>query len=88
MIISFPPTQYYVDESESVIFPADVGQETIGCSISLAALQDHFQGHLLKPLEAFICNRPAIERIAERLITQRRFEEDGSVLIRTADCNV
>jgi hypothetical protein len=84
-IASFPPTQFYSDKSERVIFTAHVGEETIECSISLEALQDHFQGHLLKPLEAFICNRPAIEHIAERIIAQRRFEADGSVLIRTVD---
>jgi hypothetical protein len=78
-IVSFPPTQIYDDESELIIFAAYVGDAFIPCSISLEALRDHFQGNLLEPVQAFICNRPAIEHIAERLIAKQRFEFDGSV---------
>ena len=86
-ITRFPKTQLYDADLQIVTFAAYVGEETIGCSISLEALHDHFQGEILKPLHAFICNRPVIEHIAERLINNRRFEADGcSVLIRTADC--
>lgn len=85
-IVRFPQAQLYDSAREIVIFTAYVGEESISCSISLEALQDHFQGNIHKPLQAFICNRHAIERITELLISQRRFETDGSVLIRTTDC--
>lgn len=55
--------------------------------MSLEALQDHFQGEILKQLHVIICNRPVIEHIVERFIANRRFEADGcSVLIRSSDC--
>jgi hypothetical protein len=81
----FPQTQIYDDVDQAVIFTAISDKEPIRCTISLAALQDNFQGHL-RPLKAFICNRPAIEKIAERLIAERRFEADGSILISSIDC--
>ena len=86
-IARFPQTQIYDSDAKIVNFAAYVGEKTISCYISIEALQDHFQGNLLKPLQAFICNRPAIEQITERLIAQQRFEADGcSILIRSEDC--
>jgi hypothetical protein len=82
----FPPAQICDDICKLIIFVAYVGEGFIACSISLEALQDHFDGDIYKPLETFICNRPAIEHIAERLIALRRFEANGSVLISTSDC--
>lgn len=85
-IARFPQAQIYDSDAKIVNFAAYVGEETISCSISLEVLQEHFQANLLKPLRAFICNRPAIEHIAERLIAECRFEADGSRLIRSSDC--
>jgi hypothetical protein len=84
--VRFPPEQIYDNICNVVIFAAYVGEGFIACEISLEALRDHFEGNLLKPIEAFICNRSAIEHIAERLIALRRFEANGSVLISTSDC--
>lgn len=85
-VIRFPQAQIYDNVGQVVVFSAHVSEEAIRCAISLEALEDRFQANLMKPLQAFISNRPAIEHIAERLIERRRFEADGSVLIRTADC--
>jgi hypothetical protein len=86
-IVIFPRTQRYDRDPDIVIFFANVREKTISCSISGEALRDHFQGDLLKPLQALICSRPAIGLITERLIANRRFDADGcSVLIHTADC--
>ena len=86
-IARFPQTQIYDRDSEIIVFHAHVGEDTIRCTISVDALKDHFQANLLKPLQAFICNRPTIEHIAERLIAQQRFEPDGSVLVSSEDVN-
>ncbi len=84
--VSFPPDQIYDNICNLIIFSSYVGEGFIPCSISIEALQDHFQADLLQPMQAFLCNRLAIEHIAERLIDQQRFEADGSVLISTTDC--
>ena len=87
IIAKFPQTQIYDNVDQTVIFTAISDKEPIRCTISLAALQDNFQGQLLgEPLKAFICNRPAIEKIAERLIAEQRFEADGSINISSMDC--
>jgi len=52
----------------------------------MEALQDHFGGDHITPLEAFRAHRWEIERIAEYLIVRKRFEPDGSVLVRTQNC--
>jgi len=69
-----------------VKFAAIVGNDTIGCEISLEALKDNFENDCLQPTAVFSRHRPAIERIAEKLIAQKRFENDGSILIRSSDC--
>ncbi len=82
----FPNSELYDSGREIVIFAAIVHDETIQCAISLEALHDHFDGDMLKPVQTFKLNRRAIEQIAERLLSRHRFEADGSILIRTADC--
>ena len=81
----FPNSQLYDSSREIVHFVAIVGDKTIACSISLEALHDHFEGDMRKPTETFVANRPAIERLAEKLILRKRFEQDGSILIRTTN---
>ena len=85
-IARFPKSQLYDSTREIVNFAAIVGDRTIACAISIEALHDHFDGDIQKPTETFVGNRGAIERIAERLISRQRFEADGSIKIRTADC--
>ena len=82
----FPKFQLYDSSREIMNFAAIVGDKTIACAISLEALQDNFDGDTRKPTETFVMNRSSIERIAEELISRQRFEPDGSILIRTADC--
>jgi hypothetical protein len=86
-VARFPhSTPLYDSHRMVVLFVAIVSNETIGCAISHEALTDHFENNALQPAAAFSRHRAAIERIAEKLISQKRFESDGSILIRTADC--
>ena len=85
-IARFPKSQLYDSSREIVNFAAIVGDKTIVCAISIEALHDHFDGDIQKPTETFIGNRGAIEYITERLIARQRFEADGSIMIRAADC--
>ncbi len=51
----------------------------------MEALEDNFDGNISEPLKSFDLNRPAIKSIAKNLISQNRFESDGSVLIKSQD---
>lgn len=85
MAIEFPQVEAWNGNRDVVSFPADVNGKRINCAISWEALQDNFGGDKQDPLECFRANRDAIEAKAERLIAKRRFEADGSVLIRSQD---
>jgi hypothetical protein len=58
--------------------------------ITAEALRDNFgyQGSITQEtlVEAFLAHRAMIEGIAEHLIRQERFEQDGSVLIYSSAC--
>ena len=86
MAIVFPAVETLDGHRDVVSFPADVNGQRIRCAVSWEALQDHFQGDNIPPLDAFRTSRSAIEQVAERLINRQRFEQDGSILIRSQDC--
>lgn len=85
MTISFSTDDRWNDDREIVQFRAMDGTKTIPCAISKEALDDHFENGA-NPLGVFRSNRGAIEAIASKLISLRRFESDGSILIGTSDC--
>ncbi|MSO98784.1 MAG: DUF1488 family protein [Rhodospirillaceae bacterium] len=56
--------------------------------ISRPAIVDHFHpksGGSAAKLAAFKRNQPTIERLAEKKFHDRRFEPDGTILIRSED---
>lgn len=60
--------------------------DRVRCAISLEALEDHFAEHLsLDHLDCFKSNHREIERKAQVFIKEKRFEPDGSILIRSKD---
>src|SRR5207245_8860400 len=86
-VARFPnSTPIYDSNRMVVVFAAIMGKDTIACAISHEALSDHFASDQLQPAAAFSRHRTAIERTAETLISQKRFETDGSILIRSSDC--
>ena len=85
MAIKFPNVERINGGRMIVSFLADQNSSRIVCGISFEALQDNFGGNNIPPLDCFRANRHAIVAKAERLITQGRFEEDGSILIRCQD---
>lgn len=85
MLIEFPAGEIWNGNREIVLFDAKVDGNSVRCAISLEALQDNYGGDRLAPIDCFRANRRAIETKAERLIGRGRFEEDGSVLIRSHD---
>jgi len=82
MNIEFPPIEGR--ESFDVVFPADVDGKRFRCKVSIEALQDFF-GAGSDGLPAFQGHRAEFERIAEQKIRNGQVQNDGSILITTAD---
>ena len=86
MDIEFLPDEWHDPHRRQVVwFKAIVDEKTIDCGISIEALIDHFDAYQDDPLPQFRANRPRIQQAAAGLITSRRFEDDGTIMIRTAD---
>jgi hypothetical protein len=86
MTILFPAGEAWDGNRDVISFPADMNNLRIRCAVSLEALEDHFGGDNISPLNTFHAKRSVIEGVAERLINQQRFEQDGSILIRSQNC--
>jgi hypothetical protein len=86
MSIEFAADEWYDHQRKKVVwFGAIVDDKTIECGISIEALADHFGAYYDDPLPSFRSHREQIHEVATKLIIQRRFEDDGTVLIRSAD---
>ena len=86
MKITFATDEWYDHHRRKVVwFTALVDGRRVDCGISIEALRDHFGAYYDDPLPIFRTNRGRIEAVATRLITQGRFENDGTLLIRSAD---
>lgn len=86
MTVEFTPDESYQHHRRSVVwFGAVDDDKVIDCAISLEALTDHFGAYADDPLPAFRKHRQQIWDLAAKLIAQRRFEDDGTILIHSAD---
>ena len=84
--IEFMADEWYDHHRRKVVwFSAIVDDKCIDCGISIEALRDHFGAYYDDPLPVFRTNRASIQATAAKLITARRFEDDGKILIRSAD---
>jgi hypothetical protein len=68
-----------------VSFSAIIDEKCIDCGVSIEALAEHFGAFYDDPLPAFRTHRERIWDAATKLITERRFEDDATVIIRSAD---
>lgn len=86
MDIEFTPDESYEHHRRNVVwFSAIDDEKVIQCAISMEALTDHFGAYADDPLPAFRKHRQRIWDIAEKLIAERRFESDGTILIHSTD---
>ncbi|HEY7556252.1 MAG TPA: DUF1488 domain-containing protein [Candidatus Binatia bacterium] len=84
--IEFTADEWYDHHRRKVVwFSAVVDEKCIDCGVSIEALRDHFGAYVDDPLPAFRSHRARIQEVASKLIIERRFEDDGSVIIRSAD---
>jgi len=86
MAIEFTPDESYEHHRRNVVwFSAIDDEKTIDCAISMEALSEHFGAYADDPLPAFRNHRQQIWDTAAKLIAQRRVEDDGMILIQSAD---
>ena len=86
MDIEFVADEWYEPHRQKIVwFHAIIDEKSIDCGISIEALVEHFGGFCDDPLPAFRSHRKRVEAAATKLIEQRRFEDDGTILIRRAD---
>ena len=86
MDIDFLSNEWYEPHRRKVVwFTAVCDEKTIDCGVTIEALVEHFHAFQDDPLPAFRKHRQEIWSMADNLITRRRFEADGTVLIRSAD---
>jgi hypothetical protein len=84
--IEFTADEWYDHHRRKIVwFSAIVDEKTIDCGVSIEALRDRFGAYVDDPLPAFRSHRARIQEVASKLITQRRFEDDGTVIIKSAD---
>jgi hypothetical protein len=60
-------------------------EKVIQCGISIEALVENFGAFADDPLTAFQRHREVIWQRAGRLIAERRFEDDGTIIVRSVD---
>jgi hypothetical protein len=84
--IDFMADEWYDHHRRKIVwFTAIVDEKSIDCGVSIDALRDRFGAYVDDPLPLFRANRAQIEATATKLITQRRFEDDGTVIVRSTD---
>jgi len=84
MDILFPEGRQILKDRD-IIFFAVVDARDVTCRISAEALEDVFSARRDAYESAFNANRSAIEGAAMEKIMGGVFEEDGTILLRSAD---
>ena len=83
--VTFPPHEIPDKSRRVILFPAVSDGRQIDCAISYEALRDHFGADYYDPVPAFTMNRQRIEQYVTQLIMHSRFENDGTILVKTQD---
>lgn len=64
---------------------AEVDKRRVPCRVSMEVLQEKFAFFADEPLRAVAQNRSILQASSRMLIANEAFEEDGSIVIRSAD---
>jgi hypothetical protein len=86
-MISFPRLECWNNATNMATLVAEVDKKRVLCRVSLTSLRDKFgdleEAEDLMPLVAK--HRITIQEAARNLIERERYEEDGSILVKTQD---
>jgi len=83
--ITFPILQCWNPLTKVATIAAQVEGKRVSCRISYAVLQKKFHASAEIPMLAITQNRPAIEIAARKLIENKVYEADGSIVIQYKD---
>jgi hypothetical protein len=83
--VTYPSIETENSEKELIEFEAICGGQTIKCAVTYQALYDHFDAKYSDPLFSFMSERKKIEAIATQFITDRKRQDDGSILITSTN---
>ncbi len=88
-MLTFPEPAAFYDASRKVIsFAGRDDKKEVICAVSKEALDDYFGGGHQSLLKCFTANHEQIEQIVRRKYLANKFENDGSILVRSADVGV
>lgn len=83
--ISFPRLECWNALAKVATIAAVVNKRRVLCRISLEILRDKFGASEEEPMQSVAQHRVAIQEAVRKLIANKVYEEDGSVLIRACD---
>ncbi|MFC1685168.1 DUF1488 domain-containing protein [Pseudomonadota bacterium] len=83
--ISFPRLECWNALDKVATIAAVVNKRRVLCRISLEILRDKFGASEEEPMQSVAQHRVAIQEAVRKLIANKVYEEDGSVLIRASD---
>jgi len=84
-MVSFPRLECWNNMTKMATIVADVDKKRVLCRISSESLRIKFGASDDKLMQSVVQHRVEIQDAAKRLIERDDYEEDGSVLIQTAD---
>jgi len=83
--ISFPLLECWNPLTKVATIAAEVNKQRVLCRVSFEVLRKKFQASAEEPMRAVAENRAVLRASAKRLIEQKAFEEDGSIVLRYRD---
>ena len=84
-MIIFPTLESWNDATKMATIAATVDKKRVLCRISLDILRDNFGASAEDPMSTVAEYRTNIQEVANKLIENEYYEEDGSILIRACD---
>jgi plasmid replication initiation protein len=84
-MISFPRLECWNNMTKMATVVAEVDKKRVLCRISYESLRVKFGASDNKLMQSVAKHRTEIQEAAKRLIERDNYQEDGSVLIQTAD---
>lgn len=85
--IVFPALQCWNPATKVATIVAEVSGKRIACRIRISDLRKKFNIFPDDPMQSVTENRESIENAARRLIENKMFEDDGSILVQYKDLN-
>jgi hypothetical protein len=83
--ISFPKLESWNGETKMATIVAQIGKQRILCRISQKTLRDQFGAAENKTMQLLGLHRFTIQAAARRIIENKTYEDDGSILIHARD---